>query len=648
MCGITGVLNLGTQSPPARHTVESMLTPLVHRGPDDTGFFNDQHICLGHVRLSIIDLETGQQPVHNETKSVWIIFNGEIFNYIELRDSLEKLGHSFYTKSDTEVLVHLYEEYGEDFIHHLNGQFAIALWDTVRKKLLLIRDRVGILPLFYCRYANRLFFSSEVKGILAGTDMSVSLNLKALDQLMTFWSPVSPDTVFEHIYEVSPGQMLCIQDGVIKKKTYWDWSFPVDGDFYQGNEDRIAGELHDLLVDSTTIRLRSDVPVGAYLSGGLDSSSLLAMMHHYGGVGLRTFSIGFSEQSFDESSFQKTMIDHLGTEHSRVECSNRDIGESFIDTIYHTESPVMRTAPVPMSILSQLVRSTKYKVVLTGEGADEVLGGYDLFKESKIRLFWAKQADSWLRPQLLKRLYPYLNITRNQGQAYLKSFFGTGLEKPDLSYFSHIPRWNTTAKCKEFFSNAVKEVLCDNAIDILEASLPKMLKRWHPFNRAQYIEAKSLMSGYLLCSQGDRMLMKNSVEGRFPFLDHRLIEFAATIHPKLKMKVLNEKYILKQAMKNYLPETVINRHKQPYRAPDIPAFFGERTPEYVDELLCEETVKKYGYFDPARVGRLVAKIRRGKTIGFKDNMALGGILSTQIWHYHFIENYQNTYSCQNV
>ncbi len=643
MCGITGILNLGQQGPPARHITEAMLGPLLHRGPDDTGYFSDEQICLGHARLSIIDLETGSQPVHNETKSVWVVFNGEIFNYIELRKNLERLGHHFYTRSDTEVLVHLYEEYGEEFVHHLNGQFAIALWDTKQKKLLLIRDRVGILPLFFCRHQKYLYFSSEIKGILAGTRVSPTLNLTALDQLMTFWSPVSPETVFENIYEISPGQMLIIEDGLVHKKTYWDWSFPGNGSYHTQSEQDIAEELHDLLVDSTRIRLRSDVPVGAYLSGGLDSSVLLSLIYHYGGVPLRTFSIGFNESAFDEGEFQQQMINHLGTKHSKVECSNHDIGNHFVNVIYHTESPVLRTAPVPMSILSKLVNSQGYKVVLTGEGADEVLGGYDLFKESKIRQFWAKQEASNLRPLLLKRLYPYLNITQKQGQAYLKSFFGTALEQPDLPYFSHIPRWNTTAKCKDFFSDAVKTTLTDNAIEIFERSLPKMLGKWHPFNRAQYIEAKSLMSGYLLCSQGDRMLMKNSVEGRFPFLDHRLIEFASKIHPKLKMKVLNEKYILKQAMRRYLPAAIVNRHKQPYRAPDIPAFFGQKSPGFVDDLLSEGSIKRYGYFDPNRVGRLVAKIRRGLTIGYKDNMALVGILSTQVWHHLFIENYQKNF-----
>ena len=637
MCGIAGILNLGIQSAPERCDLRPMIEPLRHRGPDDTGFYCDEDIGLAHARLSIIDLTTGKQPMHNEDRTVWVVFNGEVFNFIELRRELEDAGHRFYTHSDTEVLVHLYEEYGTGFVRHLNGQFAMALWDKRKQVLLLVRDRVGIVPLFYTEDHNRLLFASEVKGILPVRKAASRLNCRALDQLFTFWSPVSPETVFEGVLEVPPGQMLVVTGGCMKMQCYWDWSFPVDDAYKAGTDESLAGKLHDLLVDATKIRLRSDVPVGAYLSGGLDSSVLVSLIHHYGNVPLRTFSLEFSDKSLDESGFQSQLIRHLNTEHSSIQCHDADIANHFEQAIWHTESPILRTAPVPMMLLSGLVRKQHYKVVLTGEGADEVLGGYDLFKEGKIRQFWASQPGSRLRPLLLKRLYPYLDISKAQTLSYLTDFFGKQLDQSYLPWFSHIPRWNTTARTKIFFSDALNAHFSDHAIEMFERSLPGDIGSWHSFNQAQYIESKSLMSGYLLCSQGDRMLMANSVEGRFPFLDHRVIEFANQLRPALKMKVLNEKYILKKAMAQYLPGSIVKRYKQPYRAPNLPAFFGRNTPDYVHDLLSKGALSESGYFNPAKVARLLAKIEKGHAIGNTDSMAFVGVLSTQMWHHLFIK-----------
>lgn len=639
MCGIAGILNLTKNRAPFQGELTSMISQIKHRGPDEYGYHSDSHIGLAHARLSIIDINGGSQPIYNENRTVYTVFNGEIFNYIELRAALIKKGHKFYTHSDTEVIVHAYEEYGEDFVHQLNGQFAIALWDSNLNKLLLIRDRVGIHPLFYCIKKNRLFFASEIKAMLPVFDHSPSMCLTALDQLFTFWAPVSPNTIFDDIFEVSPGQLIVVESGKIRKKNYWDFTFPDDAQYGVMNVERQTERLHDLMIDAVKIRLRSDVPVGAYLSGGLDSSIIASLIHRYGNVPLRTFSIGFADSSFDESSFQRKMIDHLGADHTHVFCRNQDIADSFRQTIWHTESPILRTAPVPMRILSGLVNEQGYKVVLTGEGADEVFGGYDIFKEGKIRRFWAANQSSQIRPLLLKKLYPYLDISKSTGRAYLEAFFGAGLDEPELPWFSHLPRWSTTAKCKEFFSDYVRESLQENAVEAISDALPKNIPKWAPFNQAQYIEAKSLMAGYLLCSQGDRMLMSNSVEGRFPFLDHRIIEFASRIDPRLKMKVLNEKYLLKRSMSKYLPKDIVDRYKQPYRAPDIPAFFDKKIPDYVEDMLCESVIKRYGYFDSKKVFRLKEKIKRGRAIGYKDNMAFVGILSTQVWHNHFIENF---------
>lgn len=647
MCGVAGAFALKNKLTASQKHLQAMADTLAHRGPDERGFYLDSHIGLAHTRLSIIDLSGGAQPIHNEDETIWIVFNGEIFNYIELRAELKADGHRFYTASDTEVIIHLYEKYGLDFVDHLNGQFAIALWDKKDQTLVLTRDRVGILPLFYTVSNNHLIFGSEIKAILAVLPAAPALNASALDQLMTFWAPVSPQTLFEGVYEVPPGNLLTVKKGRLEKKIYWDWQFSQDGHYLTGSEAELSRQLLEILIDATQIRLRSDVPVGAYLSGGLDSSAIVAMIHHHTNNQLRTFSIAFEAESFDESGFQAQMIDAVKADHSTIECSNQMIGDQFFDTIRHTELPLLRTAPVPMKILSGLVRQQGYKVVLTGEGSDEVLGGYDLFKEAKIRQFWAKNSRSTIRPLLLKRLYPYLDVSPGRAQVYLQNFYGIDLDNPGKRFFGHIPRWVTTAKIKQFFSPALKEALCDDPETTLGQNMPQAMDCWHYFNRAQYVEAKTLMAGYLLCSQGDRMLMANSIEGRFPFLDHRLIEFANRLDPRLKMKVLNEKYLLKLACRDYIPQSILARHKQPYRAPDIPAFFhpGESDgPEYVDDLLSESIISRFGYFDAKKIALFLKKIRSGRAIGYRDNMALVGILSTQIWHHLFIENFKTQIS----
>jgi asparagine synthase (glutamine-hydrolysing) len=284
-----------------------------------------------------------------------------------------------------------------------------------------------------------------------------------------------------------------------------------------------------------------------------------------------------------------------------------------------------------------LVRRSDVKVVLTGEGADEVLGGYDIFKESKVRQFWARHPDSTWRPALLKRLYPYLDLTSAQSAAYLKEFFGVGLDRPDDPFFSHLPRWATTAQCKLFLSEDLKRQVEGSAVERFRAVLPERIGHWHPFNRGEYVEARTLLPSYLLSSQGDRMLMANSVEGRFPFLDHRLIAFANALHPRHKMRVLREKHLLRETMKADLPPSIAQRTKQPYRAPDAAAFLQGATPDYVNQLMGRESLARYGYFDPDKVGRLVAKLQRARVNAARDNMAFVGILSTQLWHRTFVE-----------
>ncbi|MFO1395094.1 MAG: asparagine synthase (glutamine-hydrolyzing) [Steroidobacteraceae bacterium] len=637
MCGIAGVHFDARAAMPDPAVLERMVSAIHHRGPDGSGFHVEPGLGLGHARLSIIDLAGGAQPVHNEDSTVWISYNGEVFNYLELREMLERRGHRFYTRTDTEVIVHLYEELGDAFVQELNGQFAFALWDRSRRRLLLVRDRAGILPLYYARTADGVLFASEVKALLASGHVTVALDPNGLDEAFTFWAPLAPRTMFKGVSQVCPGEMVVLQDDRLERRAWWRWEFPSADALRRAPEAGLQEELRALLTDATSLRLRADVPVGAYLSGGLDSSSLVALLNRSVPEQLRTFSIGFDDAGLDESEPQRRMVEHLHTVNARIQCSLSDIASGFPATVRHAECPVLRTAPAPMRLLSGLVRRSGVKVVLTGEGADEVLGGYDIFKESKVRQFWAQCPDSEWRPALLKRLYPYLDLTSTQSMAYLREFFGIGLDRPQDPFFSHLPRWATTAQCKLFFSDDLRRQIEGTAIERLRADLPAGMDGWHPFNRGEYVEARTLLPSYLLSSQGDRMLMANSVEGRFPFLDHHLIEFANALHPRHKMRVLREKHLLREAMARDLPPSIAQRVKQPYRAPDAAAFLQGGSPDYVNQLLGRDCLAGYGYFDPERVGRLVAKLRHARVTAARDNMAFVGILSTQLWHRHFVD-----------
>lgn len=630
MCGIAGILSLGSAPPPEQSELAAMIGCLRHRGPDGIGFFTRGRIGFAHSRLSIIDLAGGDQPIHNEDMSVWVTFNGEIFNYVELRAELEQRGHRFYTHSDTEVIVHLYEEHGDDFVTHLNGQFAIALWDTRRERLVLARDRVGIRPLFYAQHDERLVFASEVKALFALPGMPRRIDPLALAEIFTFWAPIGSRSVFAGVQSLPPGHVLTAEGGRITTRCYWDWDFPAGMPEATRSGADYADELRELLIDAVRLQLRADVPVGAYLSGGLDSSIITSLIHHFTDTPLRTFSLTFDDAEFDESEHQQRVVDYLGTQHSQVRCSHADIASAFPRALWNTESPVLRTAPVPLMLLSGLVREQGYKVVLTGEGADEVFGGYDLFKEARVRRFMARAPHSQARPQLLKRLYPYLRHSPASSAGFAQRFFSEGVEHLNEPYFSHIPRWNTTGRISQFFSASMRESIGGwNAHAAIEATLPPGIRGWSPMARDQYVEAHTLMSGYLLNSQGDRMGMANSIEGRFPFLDHRVIEFANRLPPRYKLMGLTEKYLLKRSMTGLLPEAVRTRSKQPYRAPDNQSFFRDgKSIEYVSELLSERRVSEAGYFDPVAVGKLLAKCRAGRAIGFGDNMAFVGILST--------------------
>jgi len=644
MCGIAGFFQINGQAQVDRRTLEKMIYPVTHRGPDGYGFFHDHVAGLAHARLSIIDLEGGWQPIHNEDKTLWLIFNGEIFNYSELREQLVAKGHAFYTNSDTEVIVHLFEEKREQCLAELNGQFAIAIYDSKEQSLFLARDRLGIRPLFYVRHKGMFYFASEIKSLFsASREIPRRFNPEVFEEIFTYWMPGGRQTVFENVEQLPPGHWARIdRQGHTLKKAYWDIPFQVTKHAPSLPEEEYSEKLRELLIDSVRLRLRADVPVGAYLSGGIDSSAITSLVHHYTNNPLKTFSITFSDKVYDEQQEQQEMVHYLQTDHHAIDCSYHNIAEIFPEVIWHTETPVLRTAPTPLFRLSSLVRQNNYKVVLTGEGADEILGGYDIYKEAKIRAFIHNNPDSLIRPYLLKRLYPYLAVSPTHSAEYAKKSFDTeaAIEDP---FYAHRPRWKITTRTHLFFTEEMLSTFTKNPTEKLMRSFSDKLAGLDYFSRAQYIEMKLLLANYLLSSQGDRMAMANSVEGRYPFLDHRVVEFACTIPVRYRMKVLNEKNILKKAMKNLLPAPILKRKKQPYMAPDILSFFNEKCPDYIDYYLSESMLKEAGLFKPGAVRQFIAKCRKGNRQSFSENMAFVGILSSQIVYDKFIRNFiQNT------
>jgi asparagine synthase (glutamine-hydrolysing) len=646
MCGIVGILNNTIDGAPIQEgLLRQMLGMIRHRGPDQFGIYFDDQVGLGSARLSIIDLNSGQQPIANEDQTLWIVFNGEIFNYLELRPQLEQRGHQFTTNTDTEVILHLFEDYGLDGLQYLNGQFAIAIWDSTNRSLFLARDRVGIRPLFYTVVGDRLIFGSEIKAIFADPFVPREIDPVALDQIFTYWSTLSPHTFFKHVYEIPAGHFLIASQGNIKIRKYWKLNFPEEELAHHSRRPNKSfqdyiGEFQRLLIDATQIRLRADVSVGAYLSGGIDSSTIAAIIRNYTNNRLDTFSISFSDPEFDESEFQKRMAKYLGTDHQVIYATYADIGRVFPDVIWHAETAITRTAPAPMFLLSQLVRDHHYKVVLTGEGADEFLAGYDTFKEAKVRRFWAKQPESKIRPLLLRRLHPHIKDLSSGNGAYLAAFFGEGMRDLLNPEYSHAIRWKTTNRAKRFFSRQLQTHLAaSNLYDTRDIYYPPEFYQWEPLAKAQYLEITIFLSMYLLSSQGDRMGMAHSVEGRFPFLDHRVIEFTNDLPPAFKLNGLSEKYILKKLAQKWLPEEIWRRKKQPYRAPIHRSFFNEATPDYVNTLLSPDSLEEAGFFDGEAVGQMTEKIKRLGHISETDDMALAGILSTQLVHLQFIASF---------
>jgi asparagine synthase (glutamine-hydrolysing) len=632
MCGFAGIARREPRGVDA-DTLRRMAGAIAHRGPDGFGLALGPRVGLAHLRLSIIDVEGGAQPMATEDGRLVVAYNGEIFNYVELMAELTARGHQFRTRCDTEVLLHGYAEWGERFVERLNGDFAFALHDRGTGRVLLARDRFGVRPLFYAVANGDLVFASEVKALFASGEVEAAPDVEGLDEVFTFWAARAPRTTFRGVSSLEPGTLAVWNAGSLRTQRYYSYAY----DSAAAEPADAVATLDALLRESTSIRMRADVPVGGYLSGGLDSTITCALAAPLSPYDFRTFSVTFADPSLDESRYQRLVAERLGSIHRVRHIDGAAIARVFPDVVWHAETPLVRTAPAPLYLLSQLTREAGIKTVLTGEGSDELFLGYDLFKETKVRLFCLRRPESRLRPALFDRLYPYLGARRRGGEFWRRFFLNAG--GPDDPLFSHLPRFGLTARIKAFYAPDVRASLASfDALAQLRDALPPEFASWDPLHRAAYLEVTTLLSSYLLSSQGDRVAMAHAVEGRFPFLDHRLFELAASLPPGSKLRGLREKEILKRWAPSVVPSEVTERHKQPYRAPDVPAFFGPGQPSYVRDLLAPDAIRRVGLFEPAAVAGLVRRCESGRATGFAESQALVAILSTQLWHEMFFRD----------
>ncbi len=588
MCGICGIFNLENKYKIDRNTIGRMLDKIRHRGPDGQDMYVNDEVGLGFNRLSFIDLTGGMQPIANEDETVVMITNGEIFNFTELKDELIGKGHHFRTGTDVEVVLHLYEEYGLDFPKHLNGQFAVALYDSVKKQLILVRDNVGICPLFYTIADGRIIFASEIKAILEYPGIERRLNMKAVDQLMNYPGAVSPQTFFEGIYSLRAGHMLLCRPGQeIKDIEFWDIMYSPEEE--DKGEAYYVERLQELLKKAISRRLIADVPIGFYISGGLDSSVVACYIGKFLLNSYYSFSAEIGEGDLDESRFQKIIKECVESTHYSTKVAEAEIWENLPSVIYHAESAVKESYDVAAFLLSKLVSESPAKAVLTGQGSDEFFCGYvgymvDLFRNMQKGQMTKEECE------VNERLWgdPYFRFERNH---------------PEIRKIH-----------KEIYSKRMRESVESFSAFAESPVNVARLKGLSSQKRRSYIDAKIRLSDHLLGEHGDRMVFSHSVEGRHPFLDKELLEFVITIPDKYKLKGVNEKYILKQVGKGIVPDEILKRKKFPFQAPGMSAMI--KKPAEVD-FLSDELIKKYDIFD-------LDKIHEMKKVYAGDDFKLMG------------------------
>jgi asparagine synthase (glutamine-hydrolysing) len=631
MCGIAGAVDLiGTRDFPAERLL-SMTAAIAHRGPDDEQVHREPGVALGVRRLSIIDLAGGRQPIANEDRTVWVAFNGELFEYPELRAQLLARGHRLATRCDTEAWVHLYEDGGEAMFESARGQFAVSLWDRTNRTLVLGRDRVGICPLYYAERDGWLLWGSEVKALLASGLVEARPDVRGVDHLFSFFCAGTTRTFFEGVTSLPPGHYLRVKDGRVELRKYWDLDFPD-----AGHERRVydpaplVDELEILLRQAVERRLRSDVPVVSYISGGLDSTVVLGLSSRYRGEAVPSFTIGFDRAGPDERAESTEAARVLGSQLTTVVMNRSKIAEAFPELITAAEGPVLDTSCAALMKLAAAVHEQGYKVALTGEGADEALAGYVWYKSQKVRDEFSQRFGAFL-PRLTRKLLLGAIGGGASRRPLERAIAGVRPAQQDIYELIGQAR-------SGLYSGWMWQQLDDHDpyadLDITN----DRIARWHPLNQSLYVGYKVMLAGLLMISKGDRIAMHSSVETRYPFLDDDVIAFCANLAPEYKLHGMTEKWLLRRVAAKTLPRKIANRPKTMFRSKLSSTFLGPHRPAWVDQLLSPGSLRRTGYFDVESVQRqrrMQTMLPRITVRRLVYDVGLTCVVSTQLWHHLF-------------
>jgi asparagine synthase (glutamine-hydrolysing) len=618
-----------------------MARAIVHRGPDEDGFVDRPGVSLASRRLSIVDLADGRQPMTNEERNVFVVFNGELFDHVERRIELAARGHRLVTHCDTEIIPHLWEDHHEGLWERLRGQFAVAVWDERRRQLHLGRDRFGIAPLFWSRQGDWLLFASEIKSLLASGLVPARPDRRGLDHVFTFSAVPGPRTCFEGVQLLPPGHFLRIAparsgiDATIEERAYWEMDFPAMGDEERGDDPgRLVDEFEGLLLHAVEERLRADVPVGSYLSGGVDSSMILALASKLRGPAINTYTVRVVEPEFDELSAASLSAKHIGAKPPIVQdYGDREALESYPRLIEAAEAPVIDTACGALLKLAERVHANGQKVVLTGEGADEWLVGYPWYKAAKLMGYLdavpGLKLSDWARRGFL-RLNKVPHFPPEWRKRVEASIGGSN---------AWVDSYGLLAISKlRFYSKSMREVMEDSH-PWGELGFPlERARRWSPINRGVWIAGRVLLAGHLLQAKGDRVAMHSSVEVRYPFLDEEIFDFTSRLHPRWKLRGFRDKYLLRLLAERWIPKSIARRHKVIFRAP-LDSFHMDPEPKFVGQLLSEDSLRRTGYFDAEEVAHWrkgFRDLRPGSLPRLSVEMGLTAVVATQLWHHKFM------------
>ncbi|MCC6418502.1 MAG: asparagine synthase (glutamine-hydrolyzing) [Gemmataceae bacterium] len=643
MCGIAGMVDLEGRRPLPGGVLRAMADALYHRGPDEDGYLEVPGLGLASRRLSIVGLADGRQPIFNEDRSVAVVYNGELFDHLGQRAALEARGHRFVTHCDTEVLPHLWEEHAEGMFERLRGQFAVALWDARRQRLVLGRDRFGICPLYWARRDGWLLFASEIKGLLASGLVDARPDLQGLNHIFTFFALPGPVTCFEGVRLLVAGHYLRIDLGGpgtaarVTDRAYWQIDFPDRGqEDPRTDEKALVDGLEGAMLRAVERRLRADVPVVSYLSGGVDSSTVVALASKVRGSPIPTFTIRIDDPELDETNEAAVTARHVGTEPVVVRCGADEVLATYPRLIEAADSPVIDTSCAALLLLAEEVHARGYKVALTGEGADEWLAGYPWFKVDRL-LGFLDIVPGLRLSGLVRRGFLWATGQPRFTRAYLRKVYAAvGGHNAWLDLYGLVG-----VNKLRFFSPWLRAELADR-IPYEELDIPsERVTRWHPLNRALYYGIRIHLPGLLLNAKGDRVAMHSSVETRYPFLDEDVFDYLAPLHPRWKLRGFREKYLLRRLAERWLPAEVAYRRKAMFRAP-FDSFFtaGGNVPAFVDQLLSEDSLRRTGYFDAGAVQYWRTRsqsLRAGSSKRVSVEMGLVGVLATQLWHHKFID-----------